>query len=566
MLQISNVSKQYGDNSILANVSLTVSRADRLGLVGPNGCGKTTLLRIIAGEERPDSGSVHLNPPSLRLGYLEQGLRYHESDTVADLLQADQSELELAQAEVAKLADSVAAADQAEQTRLMDAYTKALAALEAAAGRQTAAHDAETVLAGLGLTSVPLDTPVAALSGGQKTRLGLARLLLERPTILLLDEPTNHLDIEALEWLEEWLRRYRGAALIVSHDRTFLDRTVSAVLELDPHTHTLTVYPGTYADYVKAKIRQQEKQWAAYKDQQERITRVHADARRLSGYAGSIERGTTDFATRKIAKGIARRATVQRHRLERELEKERVDKPTRSWQMKLEFTDTPPSGRDVIILEGVAAGYEGVPLFTNVTQVLRAGERVALVGPNGEGKTALLRVVSGQLEPLDGRVRLGANVKLGYLHQEQEDLDPTETPFDTLQRSARMSETEVRSFLHFFLFSGDDVFVPIGDLSYGERARLMLARLVATGCNCLLLDEPINHLDIPSRARFEQAMANFEGTVLAVAHDRYFVRQFASRIWSLADGTLNSYLSLDHWSQARHARDSRPRREPASAP
>jgi ATPase subunit of ABC transporter with duplicated ATPase domains len=510
MLQISNVSKQYGDSSVLANVSLTVNRGDPLGLVGPNGCGKTTLLRIIAGEERPDSGSVHLNPPGLRLGYLEQGLRYHESDAVADLLQADQSELELAQAKVAELANSVAAAGKAEQTRLMDAYTKALTALEAATQRQTAAHDAETVLAGLGLASVPLDTPVAALSGGQKTRLGLARLLLERPTTLLLDEPTNHLDIQALEWLEEWLRRYRGAALIVSHDRTFLDRTVSAVLELATHTHTLTVYPGTYADYVKAKIRQQEKQWAAYRDQQERIARVQADARRLSGYAGSIERGTTDFATRKIAKGIARRATVQRHRLERELEKERVDKPTRSWQMKLEFTDTPPSGRDVIILEGVAAGYGGVPLFTNVTQVLRAGERVALVGPNGEGKTTLLRVISGQLEPQDGRVRLGANVKLGYLHQEQDDLDPTQTPFDTLQRSAPMSETTVRSFLYFFLFSGDDVFVPIGNLSFGERAVLMLARLVATGCNCLLLDEPINHLDIPSRARFEQAMVNFE--------------------------------------------------------
>ena len=545
MLQLSNIGKRYGENTILEKVSLVINPGDRMGLVGPNGCGKTTLLRIIAGDERPDGGSVQLDPPDLRLGFLEQGLSYDRAETLADLLHAGASELESAEADVADLAEALSTAGSVEQAQLVDAYGQAVARLEAAAARRTASHDAQAVLAGLGLGASALDTPVAKLSGGQKTRLGLARLLIHNPQLLLLDEPTNHLDIGALEWLEEWLRRYRGAALIVSHDRTFLDRSVNTILELDPHTHTLSIYPGAYTQYSRAKTREREKQWAAFKDQQERTAQVRMDVRRLSNYAGSIERGTTNFATRKIAKGIARRATVQRRRLERQLENEYVEKPARSWQMKLEFPDTPSTGQDVIILEDLAAGYNRVPVFSGINQVLGAGERVALVGPNGSGKTTLLRVVNGQLEPLAGRVRLGANVRLGYYAQEQENLDPQSTPLDTIRRQAAMSETEVRSFLHCFLFAGDEVFVPVGDLSYGERARLVLACLVATGCNCLLLDEPTNHLDIPSRARFEQAMTVFEGTILAIVHDRYFVKRFASRIWSLSNGRLTAHFELE---------------------
>ena len=302
MLQLSNIGKRYGDNTILEKVSLVVNPGDRMGLVGPNGCGKTTLLRIIAGDERPDGGSVRLNPPDLRLGFLEQGLSYDPADTLADLLHAGVSELESAEADVAALAEALSTAARAEQAQLADAYSQAVVWLEAAAARRTASHDAKAVLAGLGLGACALDTPVATLSGGQKTRLGLARLLIHNPQLLLLDEPTNHLDIGALEWLEEWLRRYRGAALIVSHDRTFLDRTVNTILELDPHTHLLSSYPGAYTQYSRAKTREREKQWVAFKDQQERIAQVRMDVRRLGNYAGSIERGTTNFATRKIAK------------------------------------------------------------------------------------------------------------------------------------------------------------------------------------------------------------------------------------------------------------------------
>ena len=547
MLHLSDISKAYGDNVILDKVSFIVNPGERVGLIGPNGCGKSTLLRIIAGLESPDRGSVQLNPPETRLGFLEQGLSYAEDDTVGDLLHVSDEALAGAEARVASLATSLATADESARARLTDAYNEALAELERLIVAQPKPHEAEAVLAGLGLTDIPLETPVAILSGGQKTRLGLARLLLERPHILLLDEPTNHLDIQALEWLEEWLASYSGAVLIVSHDRTFLDNTIRRILDLEMETHTVTEYAGNYSDYIKSWERQRAKQRAQWKDQQEEIKRMKADIARTKSQAMSVELTTTSGqpTVRRLAKKVARKATSREKKLDRYLESdERVPKPKRHWQMKLEFVETPESGQDVLLLEHLSAGYNGVPLFKDVSAVLKAGERVALVGPNGAGKTTLLRVVLGQMAPLAGRARLGANVEVGYYAQEQETLDPESTPFDVVRRVAAMSETETRAFLHYFLFSGDEVFVPVGSLSYGERARLVLARLVATGCNFLVLDEPINHLDIPSRARFEQAMTAFEGTVLAVVHDRYFIKQFASRIWSLRDGSLHQYLDL----------------------
>ena len=548
MLQLSNIHKHYGDVAILKNVSFIANPGDRLGLIGPNGCGKTTLLRIIAGQEQAGAGSVRFSPPNLRLGYLEQGQRYEERDRLADFLQVEEKALEAATARVAQLATALAAANGAEQTRLIKSYSKALAELETLAETQTPLHAIETVLAGLGLSDVPLETPVANLSGGQKTRLGLARLLAHKPRLLLLDEPTNHLDIQALEWLEAWLQSYSGAALIVSHDRTFLDRTTSKILDLDPETHTVVEYTGNYSDYIETWERNRKKQWNRWRDQQAEVRRVRQDIERTRNQSQSVELTTTPGqpGVRRIAKKVAKKAKAREKKLERYLDdQERVEKPGATWQMNLAFENTPESGQDVLVLADVTVGYDGVPLVRQANQVLRAGERVAMVGPNGAGKTTLLRAIAGRLAPSSGKIRLGANVKLGYYAQEQETLDPASTPFETIVEVAAMSETDIRSFLHYFLFAGDEVFVPVGALSYGERARLALARLVATGCNFLMLDEPVNHLDIPSRAKFEQAMRAFQGTVLAVVHDRYFIRRFATALWAIHDGTLSRYLDLE---------------------
>ncbi|MGD1994894.1 MAG: ATP-binding cassette domain-containing protein, partial [Anaerolineae bacterium] len=347
MLQLSNISKRYGDVTILTGVSFVVNAGDRVGLIGPNGCGKTTLLRIIAGHEQAHGGSVQFAPPNLRLGYLEQGQTYDDADTLTDFLGVGEAVMEGAAARVAEAATQLAAADAASRTHLMDAYAEAVVELERVSMTQPALHEVEAVLAGLGLSELPLETPVAQLSGGQRTRLGLARVLLHRPQLLLLDEPTNHLDIEALEWLEAWLRDYPGAALIVSHDRTFLDQTVSRILDLELDSHTVVEYVGSYSDYVDAWERKRERQWAAWRDQQAEIRRIHQDIVRTRNQALRTELTTTsrEPGVRRIAKKVAQKAKARERKLERYLEdQERLEKPKSSWQMKLAFEDLPESG------------------------------------------------------------------------------------------------------------------------------------------------------------------------------------------------------------------------------
>jgi len=342
----------------------------------------------------------------------------------------------------------------------------------------------------------------------------------------------------------------------VSHDRTFLDNTVTRILEMDAQTHTFKAYPGNYAAYVRAKEREHEKHRQAYHEQQERIARLESAVRKLKGHARKIEGETIHYHYRKIAKKVARQAVVRQRRIERMLESEdHVEKPRQTWQMRLEFVNTPTSGQDVVVLKGLSKGFGQQVLFREVDLVLRRGQRIALVGPNGCGKTTLLRVIAGQEPPTAGKARLGANVRIGHLAQEQESLDWALTPLETVRRAAPLSETEARSFLHYFLFGGDDVFVPVGSLSYGERARLALGVLVLEGCNLLLLDEPINQLDIPSRESFERALATYEGTVLVVVHDRYFIQRFATGIWAIEEGTIRGYVDLE---DMRRGKDAQP--------
>ncbi len=538
MLQVRNVTKWFGDLKVLDRINFNINRGDRAGLIGPNGCGKTTLLRILAGEMAPDSGSVQKSPASMRVGHLPQALAFRPGATVGDVLRAAQGERVAAESRLAALAEAVASsAGERLQVALAD-YDRALAEFQALGGSRLQA-DADAVLAGLGMADVAQDTPVAVLSGGQKTRLGMARLLLTEPDLLLLDEPTNHLDISALSWLEEYLASYTGAMVIVSHDRTFLDRSTNRTLALDDATHSLRKYAGNYTSYAMAMDRDLESQWVAYREQQERIQKLEGSIRKLSGQARGIEGETIHFHYRRIAKDLARRAVVQRARLERMLASEDLaSKPGISWKMKLEFTDVPRSGQDALLVSDLRMGFGDRVLLEDVNLHLGYGERAVLIGPNGAGKTTLLRCITGQLQPWSGSIQLGRGVRLGYMSQEQETLDPSTTPLELIRATAPLDETEARSFLHYFLFAGDEVFVPVGQLSFGERSRLALALLVVQGCNFLLLDEPINHLDIPSRESFERAIARFEGTLLAVVHDRYFIERLATTIWVMEDRTV----------------------------
>ena len=562
MLHITQISKSYGIQVVLSGASFVVNPGERAALVGPNGCGKTTLLRIIAGLEPPDAGRVRFDPPGLRVGYLAQALIFEEGETVSAVLARAAAEHSQAWADMQRLAQLMAGPNaRGDQPRsaLAEAYAAAETRFEAAGGYELEAQ-IEAVLAGLDLAEAPRQLPVERLSGGQKTRLGLAALLIQQPHLLLLDEPTNHLDIDALAWLEGWLRAYRGAVLIVSHDRAFLDATTTRTLAIDAATHTLRDFAGNYTAYSETRAREIEQQWQAYADQQGEIAQLQSAARHLRGL-GKFRRGGKADSGDKFAKGFfankSARTTIKRakqleQRIEHILTEERVDKPGRQWQMKVAFAADGSGARQVLSLEDVGMAFGERNLFGGVSLTLTHGQRIALIGPNGGGKTTLLRIIAGELEPTAGQARLGIGVKLGYAAQEQEILDPASTPYDTIRAAAvAMSQTDVRSFLHFFLFAGDSVFVKIGDLSFGERARLMLAVLIARGCDFLLLDEPVNHLDIPSREHFEQALSQFPGTVLAVVHDRAFIRRVATGVWEMRAGRVRAFADLEEAAARR---------------
>jgi ATP-binding cassette subfamily F protein 3 len=542
MLTVHQLHKSYGIQPILQNISFSLGNGERVGLIGPNGCGKTTLLRILAKLESADAGHVIPNRSPLRIGYLAQGMEFNPEATIQSVLEPSPVKPEELEAKVASLA--MALSSTPEDADLQARYDLTLTQLA------TVHRPLSTVLIPLGLADYPLDTPVAHLSGGQKTRLMLARVLLEEPHLLLLDEPTNHLDIQMLEWLEDWLASFPGAALIVSHDRAFLDNTVTSILELDPLTHGLRAYEGNYGDYLEQKITEREKQAQAYQDQQDEIAQLRAAAAHIRGLTIKKKGGKGDtgdkfaagFFGNRATKNVAGRAKHIEARIEKLLTEERAERPSRSWQMKLDFGAPEHQSKNVLVAEKLSVGYaQSNPLLDGLNLHIRAGQRIALTGPNGSGKTTLIRTIAGRLSPLGGTLKLGQSVKLGYMAQEQELLNPSLNAMLTIQQVAPFNETEARHFLHFFLFSGDDPLRPTRELSFGERARLQLGLLVAQGCTFLILDEPINHLDIPSRARFEQALAQFNGTVLAVVHDRYFIEQFASEVWTVKNGSIEKW-------------------------
>ena len=544
MLTVHHLNKSFDHQILFENITFNLNPGEHIGLIGPNGCGKTTLLRILVGEEEATSGHVRRDP-HLRMGYLPQGFGLDPNLTLGEVIGRVTGEAQVLEEELA--AAAAALAGRPDDRFLEAQYDALLRRIESAESGRAAA-----ILAGLGLEAIDPELPICLLSGGQQTRLSLALVLLAEPQLLLLDEPTNHLDIAMLEWLEEWLTTSPCGALIVSHDRTFLDHTVTRILEMDPQ-RGFHEYAGNFTAYQAQRQSEIERQWADYKDQQmaiktmqQDIARVKAQAAYTERQASSIRIGGPDMKMKGfksyqqgIAKKIAKKAKAREKKLEHYLDSdERVEKPQRAREIKLEFNDAGHQGRFAILLEELSVGYEASnPLLVELSLEVRAGQRIILTGPNGSGKTTLLRTIAGQIPPLAGEVRLGSSFHLGYMAQDQGSLEHQLSALETIA-TLFPNETEARTFLAKFLFTGDEPLKPIHLLSYGQRARLILARLTAEGCNCLLLDEPINHLDIPSRSQFEQALSSFNGAVLAVVHDRYFIERFADEIWWVEAGGI----------------------------
>ena len=540
MLQIVNISKSYGSEVILEDVSFVVNPGERLGLIGPNGSGKSTLLRIVAGVEQADSGRVIIGSGATA-AWLPQGFEVDHVQTLGEAVRRGLQDHTRAHKALLSIEKSMAHAAGPELDALIEEYGRASDEFSSLGGYDVEQRIA-AVLQGLDLGDVASDTPLSILSGGQRTRAGLASIIVSAPDVLLLDEPTNHLDIEALEWLEEYLSAYAGAALIVSHDRTFLDGAVNGILELDMQRPGLAAYPGNYSDYRLAKERELEKQTAAWKDQEAEKRRIERDISRTKQTALRTETSTTHDFYRRRAKKVARKAKVRERRLEKMLSSpDRVERPKASWTMKLDFGRTPRGGTRVLILDDVGHEFDGRWLFRNVDLFLEHGERVVLLGPNGCGKSTLLRFVAGLGTPTLGSVRVGENITPGYMPQDQAGLDWNLSALEMVRQATDLSETEARTMLHLYLFEGDEPLLPASSLSYGQRSRLLLATLVLEGANFLVLDEPMNHLDIPSRERFEEALDAFPGTVLVAVHDRTFIDRYATAVWSVEDGTIRRY-------------------------
>lgn len=513
VLKINGLSKSFGIKTVFENVSFEVRSGERIGLVGANGAGKTTLLRCLMGQEDYDKGSVSTSPGAV-IGYLRQDFNY-ESQTLRE-------EMELAWKDVLyykdKLAELARKLETSHDEELVAAYGRTEERFEYLGGYD---YEATTrkILTGLGFSDADWDRDIHGFSGGQKVRINLAAAFVRHPDFLFLDEPTNHLDMGMLEWLEEYLRSYRGGILMVSHDRYFLDATTTGIIDLENHqTHT---YRGNYTQFTKVKTLNEEAQERAYEKQQEHI------------------RETEEYI-RKYKAGIkAKQARGRQSQLDR---LERIEKPIHRQSLHFQFEKPAECAEKVLDVMHVTSSYGDHVIFKDLTMHIKKGESVGLIGPNGAGKSTLLKLIVGDKRTDGGFIQIGNRVKPGYYSQELDRLNSEYTVLEQIENDFDMGEREARNLLGMFLFRGDDVFKPVSLLSGGERARLTLLMLFLEKPNFLILDEPTNHLDIPTREIMEQALAAFGGTSFIVSHDRYFLDRVTTRILEMENGKLTEYL------------------------
>ncbi|MBI4926156.1 MAG: ABC-F family ATP-binding cassette domain-containing protein [Anaerolineae bacterium] len=521
LLTATGLGKSFGSVDIFLNVHLSIPHRARIGLVGANGVGKTTLLRALTGEEEPSTGEVTL-ARGVRLGYLPQRPNLDTPRTIwEECLTAFADLLEM-QAELARMERAMG--ERPDDEELLDNYGRLQARFEHGGGYTFEARIRQT-LSGLGFSTADYKRPLNQSSGGQKTRAFLARLLLSQPDLLLLDEPTNHLDIEAIEWLEGYLRDFSGGVLIVSHDRYFLDQVVDHIWEMTP---ALEIYPGNYSAYLQQR--------------EERYRRIMAEYEQQQAFLEKED----EYIRRNIAGQNVNQAKGRLTRMKRLLETALIAPPIQPRSLRFRLTPSARSGDLVLRTYGLAVGYqdERRVLFRVPDLILRRGECAAVIGPNGAGKTTFLKTILGQIPPLQGEAVLGANLEIGYFAQAHEGLRPNFTLMDEIVSVApQMRQGEIRDYLAKFLFTGDDVFKTVSLLSGGERGRLALAILSLSSANLLLLDEPTNHLDLPSQEVLQAVLSGYAGTVLLVSHDRYLIDGLATQIWEVqpADGKLRIF-------------------------
>ncbi len=512
LFRFHEVTKSYGAQEVLRGVTFQINPGEHVALVGRNGAGKTTILRLITGVETADKGEIDAMR-GLRFGVLAQHVDFSGAENVMDAALAVFENLRSLETKMRDLEHAMTEVSGEELDRVMHDYSDAQHAYEREGGFSYHAR-AEAVLLGLGFGKADFGKRAESLSGGEKNRLGLARLLLLEPDILLLDEPTNHLDVDAVEWLEEFLSNYKSAYLIISHDRFFLDHTVNRVLDLE--FGKVESYKGNYSQYVVEKEERREMQQRAYEQQREMIER------------------TEEFIRRNLAGQKTKQAKSRRNMLQRMERLENVnDLDTASFKLK----PTARTGDQVLILDKLAIGFKTKTLADNLNLTLRRTERLGIIGGNGTGKTTLLRTILGEQQPIDGEFRWGTGVNFGYYDQRLLTVDDRNTVIEELRTiaSSAITDGELRGFLGRFLFTGDDVFKPVAALSGGEKGRLALAKLIYSRVNVLVLDEPTNHLDIASCEALEDALNEFDGTIITVSHDRYFLDRIATQILAFTD-------------------------------